>query len=337
MNEKVVIWAHSKCRSTFPLYRELAKLTSVRLVSREGILEYRREQGDEEADFRGVSCEVLGENLPRALEVLEETRGAVHLVAAYQVSPMMREVIHRAKCRGDRVVVISEAPWNAQHGVRKILWEIYLRTILRARLRRVIKEADLLVNYSGDKARTAEAVGWPKEKIMPFGYFPEGKAGKGRLKVEGEGRRLKVFAPATRGRRGRGEALIKEAFAPLLGKVDLVMPDFVGARAIEKLYEEADILVAAGEDEPWGIRVNDAVNYGIPVVVSDGMGAEKMVRETGAGVVFRRGSAADLRAKLEALIADYETYARRAIAARASISPENKAKELLRRIDVPFE
>lgn len=323
---ELVIWAHSICRSTYPLYRELAKLVEVRLLAREGLLDYRREQGDTEEDFRGLPYEVLGENLPRAKEILEETRGAVHLVAAYQVSPMMREVVHVAKCRGDKVIVISEAPWNAQRGVKKWIWELYLRTILKARLRRVIKEADALVNYSGDQEKTALAVGWPKEKIVSFGYFTEGVGSRG----EGVGnRRAKVFVPGTKGRRGRGEEVVREALAPLSERIDLVMPDFVSACAIEKMYAEADLLIAAGENEPWGIRVNDAINVGIPVVVSDGMGAEKMVRETGAGLVFRRGSAADLRTKLETLIANYDEFVGRAVAAREMISPENMAKVLM--------
>lgn len=328
---ELVIWAHSICRSTYPLYRELAKRVEVRLLAREGLLDYRREQGDTEADFRGLPYEVLGENLPRAKEILEETRGAVHLVAAYQVSPMMREVVHVAKCRGDKVIVISEAPWNAQRGVKKWIWELYLRTILKVRLRRVIKEADALVNYSGDQEKTALAVGWPKEKIVSFGYFPEWMRGVEKVGGGGAGR-LKAFVPGTKGRRGRGEEVVREALAPLSERIDLVMPDFVGVRAIEKMYAEADLLIAAGENEPWGVRVNDAINCGLPVVVSDGMGAEKIVRETGAGLVFGNGDAESLRLALKEMIDNYADFASRAFAARELISPKAKARELLSQV-----
>lgn len=195
---EIVIWAHSKCRSTFPLYRELAKLKVTRLVSREGVLDYRREQGDCEENFSNPPCAVIGENPARAREILAETCGAVHLVAAYQVLPMMREVMHAAKARGDKVFIISEAPWNAQRGLKKWIWEVYLRTVLKWRLRRVIREADAIVNYSGDQVGTAHALGWPGDKIVSFGYFTEGGGSSG--KGVGGRRCLR------RGRRGGADA-----------------------------------------------------------------------------------------------------------------------------------
>lgn len=331
----IVIWAHSKCRSTFGLYRAIrdAAGVPVRLVSREGIRDYRVSQGQCEDDFADVECPVIGEDWDAAEKVLAETAGWLHLVAAYQVSPTFRKVILCAKKRGDSVGVISEAPWNAQHGFGRLLWPFYLRTILRRRVREVVSAADFLVNYSGDKDETALALGWNRGKIIPFGYFPLPlSAREDASSTEGH-KGVRILATATKGRLDRGGDIVRVAVKSLGEKVELMLPEFVGQDEIVKLYEQCDVFIAAGRDEPWGIRVNDALNFGKPVLVSDGMGARKLVEETGAGLVFKSGSAADLAAGIRELMRNYERFAARAREAAAKISPAAKASELLDEIE----
>ena len=328
----IVIWAHSKCRSTFALYRELALLVDVRLVAREGVPAHRCAQGVREEEFEGLSCEVIGEDWAKAAIILGETRGWIHLVAAYQVSPAFRRVALEAKCRGDVVGVISEEPWNKFDDgemsiagtIKRLLWERYLKTVLRWRVHKVVESADFLINYSGFGVNNARVLGWAKEKIIPFGYYPE------RISTRGVGHaesRMRVFAPATKNRRGRGESIIRKALNGL--DVSLVMPDMVSDDEVRRLYAESDVLIAAGWNEPWGVRVNDALNAGVPVIVSNGMGAIKLVQETGAGVVFRRGDVVSLRSAVAEIMEKYAKYKINAEFAGTKISPKVKAQELL--------
>lgn len=329
----LVIWAHSKCRSTFGLYRAIrdAAGVPVRIVSWAGVRAHRLAQGQCEQDFADVDCPVIGEDWSAAERVLAETEGWLHLVAAYQVSPTFRRVALSAKRRGDPVGVISEAPWNACRGLGRLLWPTYVWTVLRRRVREVASAADFLVNYSGDKCETALSLGWREEKIIPFGYFPAALVERG---PGGDAHgRMRLLATATKSRKDRGEATIREALRAFGNEVELVLPDFVSTDEVVRLYGDCDVFIAAGRDEPWGIRVNDALNFGKPVLVSDGMGAEKIVRETGAGLVFRAGSAADLSAKLRELTANYGRFAERARAASAQIAPEAKARQLLAAIE----
>ena len=331
----IVIWAHSKCRSTFALYRAIrdAADVPVRLVSREGIRNYRVDQGQCEDDFADMDCSLIGEDWGAAEKVLEETAGWLHLVAAYQVSPTFRKVILEAKRRGDVVGVISEAPWNAQHGFGRLLWPLYLKTMLRHRVREVVFAADFLVNYSGDKDETALTLGWDRGKIIPFGYFPSSLSAREGASVTDGRKGFKLLATAAKGRLGRGEDIVRAAVKSLGEGVELVLPAFVGVDEVVRLYEQCDVFIAAGRDEPWGIRVNDALNFGKPVLVSDGMGAKKLVEETGAGLVFKSGSAADLAVRIRELVRNYEHFAVRAREAAGKISPTAKARELLAEIE----
>ena len=106
---------------------------------------------------------------------------------------------------------------------------------------------------------------------------------------------------------------------------------FVSLEKLMALHNRSHIVVAAGRSEPWGIRVNDAINAGCMPLVSDGMGVEKIVRNSGFGEVFRAGDPEHLADVLEQFIEApnkyNDAYGNRD-AAIEMISSERRAIEL---------
>ena len=328
----VVIWGWSRCRSVMGWMRELSQQVPVRLALwHEGEGFARELQGHPADEFADVPGVFVGDDWEKARALFEETKGWVHLVSPYQMSPLSRRVAVEAKRRGDVVGVICEAPWNAQRGWRKGVWEIYLRTVLRRKVRACIRAADFFVCYSGEDYRgTARELGWPREKIVNFGYFSPPVVGSRRMRRGAlDGRKVRVLATATTDRVGRGEEVIRRGVELAGADFELVMPDFVSMPELIRLYETCDVFVAAGENEPWGMRVNDALNCGMPFVVSDGMGARKLVKTTGAGLAFRPGDAADLARRLREVADGYVAFAGKAFAAADVISPKEGARQML--------
>lgn len=328
----VVIWGWSRCRSVMGWMRELSHQVPMRLALwREGEGFWRELQGHPADEFADVPGVFVGDDWAKAQTIFEETKGWVHLVSPYQLSALARRVAVEAKARGDVVGVICEAPWNAQRGWRKGLWEVYLRTILRWRVRACVQAADFFVCYSGEDYRgTARVIGWPQEKIESFGYFSPPVVGSHRIRRCELGKRpVRVLATATKGRVGRGEEVIRRAIELAGVDLELVMPDFVSMPELIGLYETCDVFVAAGENEPWGMRVNDALNCGMPFVVSDGMGARKLVSATGAGLSFQRGNPRDLADKMSELVHGYLRFAHAAYNAADLISPNVGARKVL--------
>jgi glycosyltransferase involved in cell wall biosynthesis len=87
------------------------------------------------------------------------------------------------------------------------------------------------------------------------------------------------------------------------------------------------------------MRLNDALNCGAPLVVSDGMGGVKLVNDYGCGLSFKNGDAGDLAIKLCRLATDAELYDRcaaNAVRAADESSPGHKALELVRQIQARF-
>jgi glycosyltransferase involved in cell wall biosynthesis len=63
---------------------------------------------------------------------------------------------------------------------------------------------------------------------------------------------------------------------------------YVPNRNLHALYQEHDVFMLTSSAEPWGLVVEEALQAGIPVIVSDKVGCGKdLVENTGAGIIFR--------------------------------------------------
>ena len=81
---------------------------------------------------------------------------------------------------------------------------------------------------------------------------------------------------------------------------------FIGFRnqsELPALYDLSDVFVLPSEHEPWGLVVNEAMNAGKPVIVSDRVGAGPDLVEDGVnGFVYQARDVASLAARLRQLI-----------------------------------
>jgi glycosyltransferase involved in cell wall biosynthesis len=96
-----------------------------------------------------------------------------------------------------------------------------------------------------------------------------------------------------------------------------------------------DILVAPGYCEPWGIRVNESLQRGQPVICSDGLGASDLIVESGCGMVFQRDNYKQLADCMEIYIQDRNKIVQdsdKGLLYRDKISCHTKAKELFNKL-----
>lgn len=358
----LVIWAQSACRSQMALYRALEKVLGVPVEV--AVWYYRKDPrcednrtvlGFRDDEFSDMIIYPVGDDLDKGRQVLFAHKGWHHLFCCYQWSATFRQLQLEAANRGDRTAVGSESPCNMFAGWRRLAKEIYFRTRLPRMLRDVIAVSDFFINYSGDSDAMARLIGWPKEKIIPFGYYPPALPGTKRVRREGgrpftilttgemtRHRGSDVFLQALRLLRDRGvnfHATITQN-GPLyeqlkkIAECEQLPVDFVGLLpldALHKVYEDCSVFVGAGRCEPWGMRLNDALNCGAPLVVSRGMGGVKLVDEYGCGLAFENADADDLARQLERLATDevfYRACAEKAMEASVKCLPQEKAGQL---------
>ena len=103
---------------------------------------------------------------------------------------------------------------------------------------------------------------------------------------------------------------------PLRGKIEedvkkhqienVIISGFINQSEIGQIYNMSDVFVmCSGIGETWGLSVNEAMNFGLPVIVSDTCGsAHDLVMKGKNGFVFKDGDVSELKTQLEVLIND---------------------------------
>ena len=327
--KSLVIWIHSTCRSTAALVREakrqaesvgwqvtvcewgLKSLPADRLEAIDGLIPV----GDDLEKGRGILSEHGG-------------LGSVQVFCVYQNSSVWRKLMVEAKRGGARVVVYSEAPCEMCLGWKAVLKRFYYRWVLPWKLRGAIHAADLFISASGNMGiDRLMRLGWKREKIVPFGYASPKLLSKEKEERRKEGNGLRVLHLGSEAAY-RGVKVADEA-AKIAG-VELVKTG--GKMSEEELVAEirrADVVVGCGYCEPWGMRINDVLLEGVPVIVSDGMGVAAVCDWYGCGCVTPRCDAMAL-ARVLKRCKDEPAFLERlrcgAQAAATELLPENRAK-----------
>ncbi len=97
-----------------------------------------------------------------------------------------------------------------------------------------------------------------------------------------------------------GEGALREEMETYIYKNDLgkqiILTGFINQAEIPLYYRAADIFVmCSGLGETWGLSVNEAMNFGLPVIVSDTCGcAYDLIRDNINGAVFETGNISQL-------------------------------------------
>jgi glycosyltransferase involved in cell wall biosynthesis len=120
---------------------------------------------------------------------------------------------------------------------------------------------------------------------------------------------------------GDGEmrhALERWADAHLRGRVTFL--GFMNQSEIPVAYRSADLLVLPSSREPWGAVVNEAMNFGIPALVSDQVGCgPDLVTPGQTGDIFAASDQSSLARALRTLLKDTDALTAMGLEARARI------------------
>lgn len=340
--KELVIWAHSECRSNAALYGDVKRLAEARGVGVTMCL-WDEKPMDEIRKVHGLEYIKVGDDLQKGRNVLTAHggKGTIHVFCVYQNSAVWRQLIVEAKASGARVVVSAEAPCEMCVGLKALAKRAYYRFVLPWRVRRVVKAADAFLNASGNSGLgRLRRIGWAREKIVPFGYASD-VSGEFRVKSLELGvgdRELRVLHTGVETPyRGVETLLDAERILKRHGvSLDVVRTHgTLPCGEMERLYKWADVFVGCGLCEPWGMRVNDAIHAGLPIVVSSGMGSKWIVEQFGCGAVFKRGDAKELADILERMAKD-ANYRKRLVSGAASAheawTPEARAKVWLNEV-----
>lgn len=312
---KIAIWWNIPCKSIVPVARELANIENIEttFISQSDLSENRKQLGWELPEFGKAKYIVLPENnWKNVVEKLVLDNYDIHIFNGVYLFPKIRYALDYARKKDIPFGVISEAYHNPYTGYKRILKTTFTRSITPFRVFHRIKNAKFVLGASGNNSDPFLHLGWRKEQFFPFGYFPENVG----LAINSEsvnaipnllctgyitknkGQSLLLQALSTLKNENRKFKCVITGFGPeeenvknLAYELDLDdSVDFVGVVSDAKLNEiksKTDLLIAPGIEEPWGIRINEALLAHTPVIVSDGIGASELIVSSGAGKVFK--------------------------------------------------
>lgn len=364
----IIFWACSNCRSTMAFYKALASQLKIPMAvaiwfTKNGTCAVRSELGFRADEFADIEMIAVGEDYLKGVDFLDSHPGWHNLFGVYHGAPCYQKLIGECKRRGMKAGVICEAPCNMSYGFKRIIKAAYLKWILPLTVARAVNAADFFVNLSGDATKWVRNNGWADEKVIQFGYYPPAIEGTrpvqkttnkpfhilatGKLSTyRGADVLIKALVllkrwcvpfRATITQKGELLPLLERYVAQYDLPVDLA--GFVDIDKLKNLYANASVFVGAGRDEPWGMRLNDALQCGLPLVVSRGMGGVQLVDRYHCGATFEREDYVDLANKLRNLALDeiyYTRCAANAYEAATIITPETMAGKLLNEIDARF-
>lgn len=331
------IWAHSYCRSTLSFYEELGRALGVpvRICLAKTGLGVRAGIGLDETEFDHLEIIEIGDNYEKACKELNKYRNWHQLFGVYQIFPVIQKIILMAYELNCKIGFCSESPLNMyKSSFKRSLKSYYLLYYLPFKMERYIEKSSFIINFSGDSTESLEQMGWPGSKIIPCGYSSNPLTNSSfcpRDINHHEDFHIVCSGQMTwhRGQDVLIDALIllKKWALPFRATItqsgpyfDLIqskvsknvlpvsLPGKLMMSDLLELYESCSVYVGTGRAEPWGLRVNDALHCGAPIVVSTGMGVQKTIKEHMCGVLYLSGDSVDLAWQLRDLILDKEKY-----------------------------
>lgn len=360
--DSLTIWANSYCRSTLAFYKGLGTALSLQLkiIVMKGIPEARKKTGFDNKEFAELDI-VPYEGLEQAEQLLLSSKNSLHIFGSYQ-NWLSIKLIEKAISNKISFGIASEAPCNMMPWPIRPLKSVYKCLVLPAKVKSIVKEAAFIINFSGDNANDLIKIGWKEEKVIPCGYYPPRiPNSENVLRMDSNWQNFNILLSgihqwhrspmlllkALKILQGKGikPKCIVTQDGPLLDRMkryvfknSLDNVDFVGFVSLERLislYQTCSVYVGCGNYEPWGMRLNDVLQCGSPLIVNRGMGGCKLVDDYKCGLTFNRGDYRMLAYDLETLFKDknlYLQYAENAYKSAFQITPQNKASEIVSQI-----
>ena len=84
---------------------------------------------------------------------------------------------------------------------------------------------------------------------------------------------------------------------------------FIDNKDLPQIYKEHDIFILPSKLEPWGLVVEEAIYWGLPVVVSENVGSSiDLVKNLETGLIFKMDDQSNFDETLETLENNYSYY-----------------------------
>lgn len=336
MDKQIVFWWIIPCEGMINVLKAYVEsIDNSAIVVTGALNDFRKSMGWDDHG-KMFSNHILLQNdeewTTRGVELLLKYRDRLHVFNAIRYAFRIDNLIKVAICEKIQYCNMTEAYINLCSGLRRILKNIYYQTYLPVQAHRIAKYSSGVICLSGKSEKGLnqfKRFGFRSDRIYPFGYYTKERPDftynriddkvhiicPGRLnKYKGvdilinalgivTDRCVTGFVCHITGQGDQSDYLKKIVKQKNLSD-NILFEGVLDSDKYNELLSHIDILVAPGRVEPWGIRINEAIQRGNAVIVSNQIGAAELIEESHGGDIFEAGNAEDLANKLEPLISD---------------------------------
>ena len=303
-------------------------------------------------------------------EIIQNNRDAVHVFCGFWADRRFFPLVLYALGKGIKTFVMNEPYAVVKTGY--FTEESKLRAEIKVRLRPFLyKTAIFFCKLASRKnplsvlaiSELAEKqfleAGVAKQNIFPWGYFvPKNEVSK-KKHSEGKTQRL-IFIGNLQHRKGldlaiKATEVINNKRSNLEISLDIygpgdphqwILTDTPGIAYkglipfghAQEVLANYDYLILPSRFDGWGVVVNEALLQGVPVIVSDRVGAKTLLEKGEAGMIFRSENTDDLINRLLEIISSPEKqkeYAKQAALITPKILPSEAAIYLEEVLEFP--
>lgn len=359
---KIVSWQVSLTEHQVHLLRALGKALGKNLkvatICEE--LEERRAQGWIKPDLSNLDVILLNScNWPLVgISLINQNPDSVHLFSGLWADKRLFLLLLYAVWKKRKVGLVTEPFGDTNDGylADQIKIKGWFLAVVRPFLYGVAgkllgKRVAPVFAISPKACNQFNRAGFLERNIYPFGYFVPIQQGGDRVSpIDHEGILRLIFVGALISRKGvdtimRVAAFCYERNIPVMfdvygpGNADLLLPysniqyhGIIPFGQAQKVIANYDALIVPSVYDGWGVVVNEALQQGVPVLVSKHAGASALVEKSGAGTLFDPERITELGKLIESLIKNrsiIDGWKRNAQAFSAVLAPEIAAAYLL--------
>jgi glycosyltransferase involved in cell wall biosynthesis len=263
-------------------------------------------------------------------ELRATTPDTLHLISHHKVDPVCRYAWRRCVTENYKFGLYGACPGVYSSGPGKLARKLIYFANRFGRLRK----ANPILAVGSQSVQFFRSIGYEAERVFPWAYFVDNHVAPppqqinaplsllhlGRLIERKNTRQLvavcdrlrranRAFKLTIVGEGPCAEPLRAQVAALGIGHLTEFRPYIPFEKVADELRQHA-VLVLPSFSDDWGVVVNEALQSGLAVVVSDNTGSADVIRASGAGIVFRTGDDDALFESLQTLIDDGETVLR---------------------------
>jgi glycosyltransferase involved in cell wall biosynthesis len=360
---KLISWQSVLTEHQVHTFRALEKLLGERIEFVLGARELpeRKSQGWTSVNLQGLSVHDLPDTgwWSAGGELLHRFPNALHLFNGFWGDRRFFPLLLRAQLAGIKTGLVTEPFADSQvsyfaEGRRR--WDglkAFMRPLAYRFAGKLVARRMVVVFAISSKAVAQfKAANFSADRVFPFGYFVPALTdeGNGCLLAKSFSKLRLVFVGSLIERKGlptlleamsismdSGLNISLDVFGPGSVPCSKKLPQNVVFRGSvpfgrsQLIIRDFDVLVLPSLHDGWGVVVNEAMLQGVPVIISDAVGARALVETSGAGCVFKVGDAEELAeifvelSQNRRILDDWRALA---IGFRGKLSPEVAAEYL---------